>query len=60
MLQQCWHLLSHDQQVAVWAFLFYEGSWVRAEADLGIPRQTLQSRFESALKILRRWFSDGQ
>ncbi len=60
MLQKCWHLLSHNQQVAVWAFLVYEGSWLRAEADLGIPRQTLQSRFESALKILRRWFTDGQ
>lgn len=60
MLQGGWHLLSHDQQVAVWAFLVHEGSWVRAEADLGIPRQTLQSRFEGAREILRRWFSDDR
>ena len=60
LLHRGWDLLSHDQQVAVWAFLVYEGSWLRAEADVGIPRQTLQSRFESALKILRRWFSDGE
>lgn len=50
--------LSRDQKTAVDAYLHY-GSWVVAERELGIRRQTLQSRFESACRALRPRFSDG-
>ncbi len=59
VLQQSLQLLSPEQRDAMGVFL--RGlTWAQGEKRLGIPRQTLQSRFESAIKILRQAFSDDR
>jgi DNA-directed RNA polymerase specialized sigma24 family protein len=58
-LERRMDLLSDEQNAALELHRRL-GSWVRAEEETGVCRQTWQSRFESACRILRRGFTDDQ
>ena len=49
-------LLPTKKRQAVEAFLRFDGDWAAAEEALGIPRQTLASRFQSAAgRLCKLW-----